>query len=80
MKTRFQGRGDSAARCVSKSSAAESNSQEGLVLNVALVHGKKITEPFSETAYMLEDLLAGVTQRNVHAETDTGGPVGKEIF
>lgn len=80
MKTRVQGRGDSAARCAPKSSAAESNSQEGLVLNVALVHGKTITEPFSQTAYMLEDLLAGVTKRNVHAETDTGGPVGKEIF
>ena len=78
MKTRVQGSGNSSARCVPKSSAAESNSQEGLALNVALVHGKTITEPFSETAYMLEDLLAGVT--NVHAETDTGGPVGKEIF
>jgi antitoxin component of MazEF toxin-antitoxin module len=80
MKTRVQGRSNSLARSVSKSSAARSNAAEDPAANVSVVESETTIEPFPERTYMLEDLLAGITKRNVRAETDTGGPVGKEIF
>jgi antitoxin MazE len=30
--------------------------------------------------YSLEELLAGVTQENIHTEVSTGRPVGKELL
>ena len=30
--------------------------------------------------YRLEDLLAGIKPTNLHAETDWGKPVGKEVW
>jgi len=30
--------------------------------------------------YRLEELVAGITPKNLHDETDWGGPVGKEIW
>ena len=30
--------------------------------------------------YRLEDLLAQITEENIHGETDTGEPVGVEIW
>ena len=80
MKTQVQKWGNSLALRIPKSFAAESNIEEGSAVNVSLVEGKIVVEPLSEPTYTLEDLLAGVTRRNVHAETDTGGPVGKEIW
>lgn len=80
MKIRFQGRGNRMALRVSKSSAAESNDEGEPAVKVSVVESETTIEPISERTYMLEDLLAGITKQNVHAEIDTGGPVGKEIF
>ena len=30
--------------------------------------------------FSLAELLAGITPDNIHPETDTGAPVGKEVF
>lgn len=35
---------------------------------------------FGERKYNLEELLDGITEENIHEETDFGKPVGKEIF
>jgi antitoxin MazE len=40
--------------------------------------GRVIIEPILEPAFSLEDLLAGVTDENIHAEADFGPPIGKE--
>ena len=34
----------------------------------------------TKSPYTLEELLAGVTNENLHPETDTGPPVGKEVW
>ena len=42
--------------------------------------GRIIIEPVRQKRYDLAKLLAGITPRNLHAETDFGPPVGKEIL
>ncbi len=80
MKTQVQKWGNSLALRIPKSFAAESNIAEGSAVNLSLVEGRIIVEPVSEPTYTLDDLLARVTKRNVHAEIDTGAPVGKEVL
>jgi len=80
MKTQVQKWGNSLALRIPKSFAAESNIEEGSAVSVSLVEGKIVVELVSEPTYTLDDLLAGVTKQNVHAETDTGIPVGKEVW
>jgi antitoxin MazE len=42
--------------------------------------GRVIIEPIPEPAFSLAELLAGVTDENIHAEVDFGPPVGNEIL
>ncbi|PPQ31855.1 AbrB/MazE/SpoVT family DNA-binding domain-containing protein [Rhodopila globiformis] len=42
--------------------------------------GRVIIEPIPEPAFNLADLLAAVSDENIHAEIDFGPPVGKEIL
>lgn len=79
MKTQVQKWGNSLALRIPKSFAAESNIAEGSAVNLSLVEGRIIVEPVAEPTYTLDDLLARVSKRNVHAEIDTGVPVGKEV-
>jgi antitoxin MazE len=72
MKTQVQKWGNSLALRIPKSFAAESNIEEGSAVNLSLVEGRIIVEP----TYTLDDLLSRVTRRNIHAEIDTGVPVG----
>lgn len=42
--------------------------------------GRIVIEPIRPADYDLEQLLAGITRENLHAETDFGEPVGKETL
>jgi hypothetical protein len=39
-----------------------------------------VIEPCPEPAFCLEELLALVTDENLHGEVETGPPVGREIW
>ena len=80
MKTQVQKWGNSLALRIPKSFAAESNIEEGSPVNLSVVEGRIIVEPVTEPAYDLDELLSRVTKRNLHAEIDTGAPVGKEVW
>ena len=49
-------------------------------VTVTVTHGRIVIEPSEHVAYDLDDLLAGITRRNAHAEVSFGKPVGKEAF
>ena len=49
-------------------------------VSVKVVGGKIVIEPASRKEYKLEELVAGITSHNTHAESDFGSPVGKEIW
>jgi len=80
MRTQIQKWGNSLALRIPRSFATESKIAEGSVVNMSIVEGKLIIEPASEPTYTLDELLAGVTKQNIHAEIDTGSPVGKEVW
>lgn len=42
--------------------------------------GRIVIEPIRPSEYDLEQLLAGITPENLHAETDFGESVGKETL
>ncbi len=42
------------------------------------MEGKLVITPVTEPAFTLEQLLAGVTEENLHREVDTEPPVGNE--
>jgi antitoxin MazE len=47
-------------------------------VNVREERGRIIIEPVREAAVDLDNLLAGITDENIHGEIDFGRPVGKE--
>jgi antitoxin MazE len=47
-------------------------------VNINVLKGKIIIEPIASKRNRLEDLLAGITPDNIHAEQSFGRPTGKE--
>ncbi|HLV96344.1 MAG TPA: AbrB/MazE/SpoVT family DNA-binding domain-containing protein [Candidatus Acidoferrales bacterium] len=39
-----------------------------------------VIEPLRRKDYDLTELLKGISRRNLHGETDFGGPVGNEVW
>jgi antitoxin MazE len=48
-------------------------------VDLSLDNGRMIVEA-KRQEYSLEELLAGVTKKNLHSEVDFGLPVGKEVW
>ena len=68
--------GNSLALRIPKSVAADSKIKHGLVVEVSVVKGKLVVTPVSARTYTLDQLLSGITKKNLHGEIDTGAPVG----
>ena len=49
-------------------------------VNIVVTRGRIVIEPSEKIEYDLNELLDGVTSRNVHAEVTFGKPVGKEAL
>jgi antitoxin MazE len=58
----------------------EANLKSESVVDVAVVNGDVIVHPTVSHSYSLEQLLAGVTENNLHQEVDFGSVVGKEVW
>ena len=80
MKTRVQKWGHSLALRIPKSFAIEAGLAQDAEVDVALVEGKLIVTPLFTPAFTLEQLLAGITDDNRHAEQDTGPAMGNEAW
>jgi antitoxin MazE len=62
---------------------AELNLSENSTVDLRVEDGKLIVVPKQQKRkwkYSLDELLAGVTQENIHHETDWGIPVGDEAW
>ncbi len=42
--------------------------------------GRIVIEPVRRKAYKLNELLGGITAKNLHKPIGTGAPVGKEVW
>ena len=80
MQIQVQKWGNSLAIRIPKSFATETRLEQGSLLDLTISKGKLVAIPISEPEFTLEDLLAGVSEENLHSEVDTGPAVGREIW
>lgn len=80
MQTKIQKWGNSLALRIPKSFALNMNIKQDELVDLSIGDGKLIITPITEKEYSLEELLAGVSEDNLHGEFDTGTPVGKELL
>ena len=80
MKTRVQKWGNSLALRIPRPLAPGANVSAGTTADIELRDGRLIVERTHAPHYDLDDLLAGIDTTNLHAETATGVPVGREIW
>lgn len=80
MKVQVQTWGNSLALRIPKSFAAETKIEKGVIVEMSIEQGKIVIVPVTEPEYSLEELLAGVTKKNLHQEIDTGDAVGNEVW
>ena len=80
MQVQVQKWGNSLALRIPKSFANQIKIEQGSYVDLSTVDGTLIAKPLEEQEYSLEQLLAGITDENIHAEVDTGNAVGKEIW
>ncbi len=50
------------------------------VVEVREEKGRIVIEPVRQKTYALEDLLKGITEKNLHEAVDFGAPEGKEVW
>ena len=80
MKSTVQKWGNSLAIRIPKSFATEIDLSQGAEVDLILFENKIQIEPIKKKKLTLDELLSQVTEENIHAEADTGVPVGKEIW
>ena len=80
MKTRVQKWGNSLALRIPKSFADEVGLQKETSVEVSLTDGKIVVTRLTKPKPILEELLAKVTEDNLHYEVDTGSAVGNETW
>lgn len=80
MQSRVQKWGNSLALRIPKSFAAEIGLADETAVEISLVEGKLVVSPIQKPTYTLKELLAGVTNDNIHNEEDTGTPEGNEVW
>jgi antitoxin MazE len=50
------------------------------LVSVKVQRGRIVIEPIIQREYQLDELLAGITAKNLHHENDFGGSIGKELL
>jgi antitoxin MazE len=79
-QARVQRWGNSLAIRIPKPFALEIGLEQNTLVTVSIAEGKLLLEPVVEPKYTLEQLLAEVTEDNLHHEVDTGEAVGNEVW
>jgi antitoxin MazE len=80
MVTKIKKWGNSLGLRIPKSFAAEAEIEEGSEVDIAIREGTLVITPRQRPRYELSELLAKVSENNLHEEVDTGDPVGREVL
>jgi antitoxin MazE len=80
MRVQVQKWGNSLALRIPKSFAAETALASGADVDLTVDAGRLIITPVRKQRYTLDELVAGITPENRHAEVDTGASVGNEAW
>ena len=79
METQVGRWGNSLAVRIPRAFAREARLDKGETVELSIAEGRLIDSPHRRK-YELEDLVAGITGENRHAETEWGEPVGNEAW
>ncbi len=60
--------------------ASEIGLEPNSSVDISILGNSIIINPSRRPRRKLDDLLAGVTEDNLHGETDTGSAVGREVW
>ncbi|WP_439574917.1 AbrB/MazE/SpoVT family DNA-binding domain-containing protein [Phreatobacter sp.] len=71
--------GNSLALRIPSSFAKEIGVGEGAIADLSVENGTLVVRPVAKPAYDLAMLVSGITEANLHGETDTGYAAGNEI-
>ena len=80
MQTKVQKWGNSLALRIPKSFASEVGLVDETPVDLSLVDGRLVVTPIIQRNFTLDELLAQITDENLHAEIDTGDPQGAEVW
>jgi antitoxin MazE len=80
MRGRVQKWGNSLALRIPKAIAIEAGFYPDSAVDVRLDEGKVVIEAVTIPLFTLEEMLAGITDENIHAEIDTGPAMGNEAW
>lgn len=80
METRVQRWGNSLALRIPKPLADEVGLRDNSPVELRLQDKKLVIAPVSKPVLSLADLLAQVTENNLHREVDTGQALGGEVW
>lgn len=80
MKTTVQKWGNSYAVRIPKSFIKEVGLEYRTEVILSLEEGRLVITPVKEETITLDELLEGVTRKNLHNAVDTGDPVGNEAW
>jgi antitoxin MazE len=80
MKTSIQRWGNSLAVRLPKAFAENIGLMDNSPVEITIDNGQLVITPLREPTYSLDALLAGITDENMHSETDTGAPTGNESW
>lgn len=78
METRVKKWGNSLALRIPRALASQIGLESGSPVRLSLRRKELVIVPVPRPRLTLDDLLAQVTEENLHAETDTGRVVGGE--
>ena len=80
MKTAIQQWGNNLAVRIPKAFAEEAKMKKGTAVNLLIERGRLVLAHLPNKELSLRELLAKVTSDNIHAETEWGDPLGKEVW
>jgi antitoxin MazE len=80
MKTTVQKWGNNHAVRIPKSFIKEAGLEYRTDVILSLEEGRLVITPVKEETITLDELLEGVTRKNLHNTVDTGDPVGNEAW
>jgi antitoxin MazE len=72
--------GNSPAVRINAAAMKSADFELGQRVSIRASKGRIVIEPAERLDLKLEDLVAGITRRNLHDEVDFGGPVGGEAL
>jgi antitoxin MazE len=80
MLTKVQKWGNSLALRIPKAFARDAQLEHDSLVEISLVEGQIIVKPVQAPRWTLDQLLAGITKKNIHHEVDAGSAVGNEVW